>query len=114
MDPRRYFVDCVMMDKVTRPDPIGGAPQAVFVPGAPLRAGIITNQSTEARIAMQQGGKVMYTVVTDGMTLLHREDHIRRESDGQVIRITSNAEDMTPPPHARIRMHVVTGEAVDL
>lgn len=106
-----FFVECAMMDKMTVKDELAGI-ATYWQEGAHFRAGIATKSSTEARIAYQTGAKTMYTVVTDEMIELAAGDRIKRLSDGLMLKITSNAADMTTPAISTVKFRQVNAEAV--
>jgi hypothetical protein len=65
--------------------------------GEPLKAAIIRDTSTEARIAETSGTVELYTVTVSRSVHLEYHDVIKRLSDGKTFRITSdNAEKKTP------------------
>lgn len=107
-----FFVDMQFMDKRTVEDGYGGVTDG-FIPGAKFRAGITTKQSTEAQIAYQQGLKTIYTIVFEPNVQLHFGDRVKRISDGRVFRVTSNAQDMTTPARANLRMSQVSAEVIE-
>ncbi len=87
---------CVFMVLEKTPDGSGG-----FVPkwteGEPLKAAIVRDTSTEARIAEAAGTVEMYTVTVSRSVHLKYHAVIKRLSDGKTFRITSdNAEVKTP------------------
>ena len=90
------MVPCVFMEKKQTPDGSGGyIPD--WVEGKPLRAAIIRDTSTEARIAEAAGAVEMYTITVSRSVRLEYHAVIKRLSDGKTFRITSdNAEKQTP------------------
>ena len=88
--------DCVFMEKKQTPDGSGGF-DTTWTDGEPLRAAIIRDTSTEARIAEAAGTVEMYTVTVSCSVHLKYHAVIKRLSDGKTFRITSdNAEVKTP------------------
>lgn len=108
-----FFVSCAMMDRVTVSDELAGIAQ-YWQEGAHFKAGIVTNQATEAKIAYQTGAKTMYTIVTDELCALETGDRVKRLSDGLVLKVTSNARDMETPAVAQVKYRQVNAEAVTL
>lgn len=106
-----FFVACAMMDRVTASDDLAGIVQT-WQEGAHFRAGIATAQTTEAKIAYQTGAKTIYTVVTEEAITLSAGDRIKRLSDGLVLKITSNAADMTTPAVSVVKFRQANAEAV--
>lgn len=108
-----FFTDFCMLDRKSVPDGMGGVIYE-YTDGVAFRAGISTENSTQARIAYQTGARVIYTIVTDTHMQLEVNDRVKRLSDGQRFRITSNASDMTTPEIAQMQYSQVTAEAVSL
>lgn len=107
-----YFEDFVMQDKSSQPDGFGGIVWT-YSDGAPFRAGISTNSTTEAQIAVQNGMKALYTIVHPVALTLRQDDLVKRVKDGRVYRITSNSADMTTPAIAQVQYSQVTAEVVE-
>ena len=90
------MVPCVFMVPERTPDGSGGY-DTTWTEGEPLRAAIIRDTSTEARIAEAAGTVEMYTVTVSRSVHLKYHAVIKRLSDGKTFRITSdNAEVKTP------------------
>lgn len=90
------MTDCVFMVPDGQPDGSGGQ-VTTWKEGEPLRAAIIRDTSTEARIAEAAGTVEMYTVIVSRSVHLAYHAVIKRLSDGKTFRITSdNAESKTP------------------
>ena len=90
------MVPCVFMVQDRTPDGSGGS-DTIWVEGEPLRAAIIRDNSTEARIAEAAGTVETYTITVSRSVHLKYHDVIKRLSDGKTFRITSdNAEKQTP------------------
>ena len=90
------MVPCVFMEKNQEPDGSGGQ-ITTWEDGEPLRAAIIRDTSTEARIAEAAGTVETYTVTVSRSVHLKYHAVIKRLSDGKTFRITSdNAEVRTP------------------
>ena len=90
------MVPCVFMEKKQEPDGYGGY-RTTWEDGKPLKAAIIRDTSTEARIAEAAGTVEMYTVTVSRSVHLKYHAVIKRLSDGKTFRITSdNAEVKTP------------------
>ena len=104
---------CVILDKTTRNDGVLGRVE-VYVPGASFNATIIKDNSMEARLAEKQGVTEVYTVVTEKGFGLSYHDVFRRESDGQVFRVTSNQKDSEAPEASTVKIGKVTAERWEL
>ena len=90
------MVPCVFMVPERTPDGSGGY-DTTWTEGEPLRAAIIRDTSTEARIAEAAGTVEAYTVTVSRSVHLKYHAVIKRLSDGKTFRITSNnAEKKTP------------------
>lgn len=90
------MVPCVFMAKKQTPDGSGGH-NTEWAEGEPLKAAIVQDTSTEARIAEAAGTVEMYTITVSRSVHLAYHAVIKRLSDGKTFRITSdNAEKQTP------------------
>ncbi len=98
-----YFEDVVIMDKRTHTDEISGTSTS-WVDGATIKAGIVTDNSTAAKIAYQNGAQVMYTVVYSDALELSIGDRLKRVKDGTVMTVRSSPADMAPPPNVPTSM----------
>ena len=88
--------DCVFMVPDSHPDGSGGY-VTTWAEGEHFRAAIVRDTSTEARIAEAAGTVEMYTVTVSRSVHLAYHAVIKRLSDGNVFRITSdNANQKTP------------------
>lgn len=97
--------DCVLLDKRTTSNGMGGYTQT-YTDGASFQAAIVKDSTMQARMAEKNGVTELYTVtVYKGLTLDYH-DIFRRESDGQVFRVTSNIHDSTPPSTATAPMQI--------
>lgn len=87
---------CVFMVQKRTPDGSGGY-NTEWADGEPLKAAIIRDTSTEARIAEAAGTVDVYTITVSRSVHLAYHDVIKRLSDGNTFRITSdNADKKTP------------------
>lgn len=107
-----FFIDFCRVTDTTAPDGFGGVTHA-YTDGASFRAGIYTNTSTEAQIAQQNGLKTIYTIAHPLDVSFQQDDLVKRVSDGQIFRITSQSVDNTTPEIATTRFAWVTAEVVD-
>lgn len=103
------MTDCTMLDRTTVSDGVFGFTTA-YVDGAHFRATIIKDSSIEARVAEKQGVSEVYTVVTAKGTALQYHDAFRRESDGQVFRVTSIQRDSEAPEASSVQIGKVSAE----
>lgn len=100
---------CRRMIATTQRDGIGGK-HTIYSDGDIFSASIVFNQSLEEKIAMSQGAKVNYNVLTSRDILLNYHDVFRRMSDGKVFRVTSDSEDNVTPKSATLNLRSVTAE----
>lgn len=101
---------CTILNKTTVNDGYGGY-RTTWEDGATFSAAIVFDSSMQARVAEKQGVTSLYTVITerDGY-ILEYHDVFRRESDGKIFRVTSDADDKKTPNGARLDMRVCTAE----
>jgi hypothetical protein len=103
--------ECVMLDKRTVPDGMGGfVPE--WVDGAPFMAAIIKDNTLAARVAEKQGVTELYTITVDKGLELDFHDVIRRLSDDAIFRVTSNIDDSETPSVATFQIGQVTAERI--
>lgn len=100
---------CVMMDKRTVPDGMGGF-TIVWTEGAAFDATIIKNSSNEAVVGQQQGMNELFTVVVDKSIALDYHDVFKRLSDGQTFRLTSSTLDSAAPERSTVPIAKATCE----
>lgn len=105
--------ECVMLDKRTVSDGLGGF-TTEWTEGAEFRAAVIKDSSLAARVAEKQGVTEVYTVTVDKGLQLQHHDVFRRLSDGYVFRVTSNIRDSETPRVATFQIGQVTAERWEL
>ena len=103
------MTDCTMLDKTTQPDGQGGI-ERVWTDGASFQAAIVKDSSMQARMAEKQGVTEVYTVTENKGMDLDYHDVFRRESDGQIFRVTSLQRDSETPQRATFQIGQVTAE----
>ena len=89
-----FKVPCTLVEKTRVPDGEGGWTTA-WADGAPFEAAIVLDSSINARVAEAEGVTGVYTVTVDRNVQLDFHDAFRRDSDGQVFRVTK-VNDPTP------------------
>lgn len=104
-----FKVPCVMMEKRSVPDGEGGF-TTEWQDGAEFQAAIVRNSTATVRIAEQEGFTNVYTVTTGKNARLDFHDVFKRMSDGQIFRVTSNADDMQTPDVASFSFWQVGAE----
>lgn len=105
--------DCVMIDKRTVPDGLGGF-RPTWVDGAEFQAAIVKDSTLAARVAEKQGITEIYTITVNRGLVLQYHDVFRRVSDGAVFRVTSNISDSETPDVATFQIGQVTAERWEL
>lgn len=104
-----FKTDCVMMDRTSVPDGIGGFTYQ-WTEGAPFTAAIVKDNTTEGKIAEKQGVTELYTVTFSKMLPLEYHDVFKRVEDGAVFRVTSNVTDSKTPTAASFQFGQVSAE----
>ena len=100
---------CIMIDKTSASDGRGGTVKR-WVDGAEFKAAITLDNSIEARTALAQGVKAVYTVTTIRAVNLQYHDVFKREEDGKIFRVTSDGDDKKTPKTAGLDMRQVSAE----
>lgn len=108
-----FMANCVMLDKHTVSDGIGGY-KITYVEGAEFSAAITLDTSIQARVAEKQGVTALYTVTTSRALNLQYHDIFQRKSDNKVFRVTSDGDDKLTPPSATLDMRQVSAEEYEL
>lgn len=103
---------CTMITRTVVEDGLGGYKEA-YVDGVTFEAVVRKNDTTQDRIAEQQGVKESYTVVVQKGFPLRFHDVFRR-SDGNTYQVTSNIQDKETPAASQINIGAVTAERWDL
>ena len=104
---------CTILNRTKTSDGVLGFTY-VWTDGASFDAVIIKNSSIEARMAEKQGVTEVYTVVTSKGFGLDYHDVFRRDSDGQIFRVTSNQRDSEAPEASTVKIGKVTAERWEL
>lgn len=100
---------CTLLEKRTTPDGEGGF-TTQWTDGAEFMAAIVRSTNSTVRIAEQEGFTNVYTVTVGKNVPLDFHDVFRRDSDGQVFRVTSNADDVQTPDVATFSFWQVSAE----
>lgn len=103
--------DFVILDKVSMQDPMGGILYG-YQEGAPFVGKAVMDNSTEMRIAQQNGAKTVYTLVVDKKIILSRGQYVRRIDDNADFEIKTDTRDMTTPAMAETQFSQATAERV--
>lgn len=110
---RRFMTPCVLVEKRSVPDGMGGS-LASWVDGARFDAAVVKNTTLAASVAEKQGVSELYTVTFDAGMELDFHDVFRRMEDGALFRVTSNAADSQPPQGASFAFRQVKAERWEL
>lgn len=109
----KMMVDCTKIDRTTSEDGLGGY-KSKWKDGLRFKAAVVKNNTLEAKIAEKNGVTEIYTVTASKGTELGYHDVFRRDSDGAIFRITSNARDSETPDMASFQFTQVTAERWEL
>lgn len=104
---------CVFVNKKRVNDPEGGY-ITTWEDGAEFDAAITFNNSLQARTAEKAGVSSLYTVTVNLGTILEYHDVIKRVSDGKVLRVTSDGDDVVSPKAASFKVAQVSAEEYTL
>lgn len=108
-----FKTECVMMDKASVSDGIGGFVNE-WTEGAHFSAAIVKDTTTEAVIAEHEGVTELYTVTVPKNLPLAYHDVFKRLEDGAVFRVTSNVTDSRTPRVASFQFGQVRAERWEL
>lgn len=104
-----FVEECTLLEKVRVPDGEGGWTVS-WSDGMQFAAAITYDNSMQARVAESEGMRATYTVTTEANMTLDYHDVFRRNSDGQVFRVTSQGDDKHTPPSATFQVSQVAAE----
>ena len=101
--------DFTIVNKAIIDDGYGGT-TTTYTDGATIKAALSVNQSMEALRGMQEGVTSVYTLITEKSINLGFHDIVKRKSDNQIFRVTSDGQDNKTPATAGLDMRAVTAE----
>lgn len=101
--------DFILVDKKSQDDGYGGV-EEVWVDGASVKGALVLNSSMQAKIAQKEGVNDVYTLTTKKNVNLAFHQVIKRVSDGQIFRVTSNGNENKTPKTSKIDMRQVSCE----
>ena len=104
-----WVTSCTLLEKTRIPDGEGGWDTS-WSDGAKFDAAIAHASSIEARVAESEGMASTFTVWTEKGITLEFHDVFRRDSDGQVFRVTSQGGDEQSPDRATFDLTHVSAE----
>lgn len=102
-----YKENLIIMEKRTVSDGMGGY-ETSWIEGATFKGAISLDNSTQAKLAEQQGVTSLYTITVDINIPLTFNDVVKRGND--YLRITSRPEDMITPKRARVQNKQLSAE----
>lgn len=100
---------CVMMDKTSVSDGMGGFTYQ-WREGAAFDATIIKMGGSQVIVAEQQGVSELYTIVVHTGIQLDFHDVVKRLSDGATFRVTDYAKDNKAPAASTVQITKTTAE----
>lgn len=104
------MIPCAFMVSKRTPDGSGGY-RTTWTEGETFNAAIIRDSSSEAKIADATGTVRLYTVTVARSVHLEYHSVIKRLSDGQIFRITSDNAEMKTPVCTALDISQSTAEA---
>ena len=107
------FEKCTMLIMTREPDGLGGY-DTIWKDGTEFDAAITYQNSLQAQIAEKQGVTSLYKITTRKVFPLNFHDVVRRESDKQIFRVTTDGADYKTPAAAGLDMCVVNAEKWEL
>lgn len=99
----------VYMNKSIVDDPRGGT-RTTWTEGATIEAALVNDNDPEIRVALAQGVKGLYTMITRKNVILNYHDVLKRVETGKYFRITSDGEDNATPKSAMLNIRAVSCE----
>ena len=108
-----FMERCTMLEKKRLPDGQGGF-KTGWTDAGPFMAAVVKDNTLAALVAEKQGVTEVYTVTSPSGVGLEFHDVFRRDSDGEIFRVTSNSIDSRPPASATFAFEQVTAERWEL
>lgn len=104
-----FKVPCTLLEKKRVPDGEGGW-AVTWTDGMQFNAAIVHNTTIDARVAEKEGMTSTFTVTTEKNMGLDFHDVFRRETDGDIFRVTSDSQDVQTPSRASFQFAQVSAE----
>ena len=101
------------MNKAVVDDGWGGT-TTVWTEGATIEAALVLDNDPEIRVAMADGVKGIYTLITRKNIELQYHDVLKRVRNDKIYRVTSDGEDKHTPTTAHLDMRSVSCEEWEL
>ena len=108
-----FMTDCVMMDKTSVSDGIGGFVHE-WAEGAAFQAAVVKDNTMQAKVAEKEGVTEVYTVTFAKSLPMEFHDLFKRLEDGAIFRVTSNVTDSKTPKVATFQFGQVSAERWEL
>ena len=103
------FQNFTILNKSIVEDGYGGT-TTVWEDGATIQGAIVLDSSTQMKIAQAMGVTAAYTLTVNKSVELDYHTVLRRESDGQIFRLTSDTDDKKTPKSASLDMRQYSAE----
>jgi hypothetical protein len=104
-----FKVPCTLLEKTRVPDGEGGWSVA-WKDGMKFTAAITNPNTIESRVAEKEGMTSTFTVTTEKNMGLDFHDVFRRDTDGDIFRVTSDSQDKMTPDRASFQFSQVSAE----
>ena len=104
-----FKTKCTLLEKSRVPDGEGGW-AVTWSDGMEFDAAIVHSTTIQARVAEKEGMASTFTVTTEKNMGLDFHDVFRRESDGDIFRVTSDSQDVQTPDRMAVQFAQVTAE----
>lgn len=103
------FEDFTIINKAIIDDGLGGT-KTTWTDGAVIKGIVPFNGSTQTKIAQAMGVTSVYSLVVRKETELDYHTVLRRNSDGQIFRLTSNTDDKKTPNGVPLNLRMYDAE----
>lgn len=100
---------CTLLEKHRAPDGEGGF-VTTWTDGPTFEAAVVYDRSLQAQVAQKQGVTSLYSVTVEKNVTLEFHDVFRRNEDGQLFRVTTDAKDAQTPGVASFSFAQVKAE----
>ena len=108
-----YNSECTLLSKTRASDGQGGY-TTVWVDGISFQAAWEYQSAPEVIVAEQQGTNRVYRIYVDKTLDLEYREAFRRESDGQIFRVTNPGVDRHTPPSSALNRRLIEVEKWEL
>lgn len=108
----RMMEDCTLLNHIRTDDRFGSYTDE-WTEGATFKAAISKNMTTEQMIAEKRGITEAFIVVVRKGVVLDYHDVFKRNSDGEIFRVTSKTMDSEAHPASTVKIAKVSAERWD-